>query len=553
VAWNIAGPLSVSATQLLLQVNASGTAFTDTAGVTTVTNVGGRATYSSTPYSYGAYSTALLLKHTDNAGLLTDSSANNFTVTNTLTVAFSTLSPFTSVQQFVAPLGVTAFADITPSQNIPITNTGTVVTSALSPFSANWIDSVSGIVATVGVGNAGQPTYDPAYGGGIQVAEAVRPYVDVPTSRTGVGGYTISMLANVPTAPGHYVPLFTGNNLAVGSGGRSGNYIYARKWTNLETGSFASATTNIDLNFSTGSLTNPPAWYDFVYNGTAVSVYRNGLPITNFSMSAAAGWLNPLRFAGDESSSSGNSMAIGTLYRMKHQTSALDATAIAAQFETVRTLTGGSTLAGSLQFPGGSAGTRMLDLSVGFTLGAGSYTVEGWFQLPDFNAEYSMFGANASAGDGAGMMNWIVSNSTTIFSDKNGGGGTVTYTVPTMSADTWYHFALTRNGTSEALFLNGKRVAAAATNAINYTAATLRIGMSYRNSWPGKLTNFRVVVGSYVYDPAFTYCTVPIGPLTVITNTKYLMTGADPRHDASNVNAVTNTGSVTQNSASKPF
>jgi len=51
-------------------------------------------------------------------------------------------------------------------------------------------------------------------------------------------------------------------------------------------------------------------------------------------------------------------------------------------------ISSGSTLAGSLSFPGGVAGTRMLDLSTGFTLGGGSYTVEGWFRLPDFTNQY---------------------------------------------------------------------------------------------------------------------------------------------------------------------
>lgn len=537
---------AIANTQLLLQVNTSGTAFTDTSGITTVTNVGSRATYSATGYSYGAYTTALLLKHTDSAGLLTDSSANNFTVTNNLAVAFSSSSPFTSVQQFVAPLGVTAFTDISPVPII-ITNTGAVATSALSPFSANWVDSVSGIVATVST-VSGQPTYDPAYGGGIQATETVKPYVDVPTTRTGVGGYTISMLANVPNAGGgHYVPLFTGNNLAVGSGGRSGNYIYARKWSNFETGSFASANTTIDLNFPAGALTNPPAWYDFVYNGTSVTVYRNGQLITNFAMSAAAGWLNPLRFAGDESQAAGNSMATGTLYRMKHQTTALDAAGIATQFETVRTLAGGGTLAGSLSFPGGASGTNYLSLGTPPTIGAGSYTIECWFRAPDFNNAYGLCGAIAVGG-----ISVIVTNSTSITTDKYGGGGAFSYTVPTMTANTWYHFALTRNSTTSAVFLNGVRAGATQTDALNYNGTTPQIGSYYGQCWPGLLTNFRIVVGSYVYDPAFSYCTVPIGPLAMITNTKYLMLGAAVTADSSNTNTVTMTGTITT-SASKPF
>jgi hypothetical protein len=66
------------------------------------------------------------------------------------------------------------------------------------------------------------------------------------------------------------------------------------------------------------------------------------------------------------------------------------------------------------------------------------------------------------------------------------------------------------------------------------------------------MTNMRVVVGSYVYDPQYAYCTVPIGPLTAITNTKYLMLGAVATTDSSGVDTVTNTGSVTT-SATKPF
>jgi hypothetical protein len=537
---------AITNTQLLLQVNDSGTAFTDTAGITTVTNVGSRATYSATGYSYGAVSTALLLNTTNSAGLLTDSSANNFTVTNNLAVAFSNTSPYTSVQQFVAPLGVTAFADISPVPQL-ISNIGAVPTSALSPFSANWVDSVSGIVATVSTVSS-QPTYDPSYGGGIQASETVRPYVDVPTTRTGVGGYTISMLANVPSnSGGHYVPLFTGNNLPTGSGGRSGNYIYARKWSNFETGSFASANTTINLNFTAGALTNPPAWYDWVYNGTSVTVYRNGQLITNFAMSAAAGWLNPLRFAGDESQAAGNSMATGTLYRMKHQTTALDASGIATQFETVRTLTGGGTLAGSLSFPGGASGTNMLVLGTPPTIGAGSYTIECWFRAPDFNNAYGLCGAIAVGG-----ISVYVANSTTITTDKYGGGGAFSYTVPTMTANTWYHFALTRNSTTSAVFLNGVRAGATQTDALNYNGTTPQIGSYYGLCWPGLLTNFRIVVGSYVYDPAFSWCTIPIGPLTNITNTKYLMLGADTRHDSSNVSTITMTGTVTT-STTKPF
>jgi hypothetical protein len=406
------------------------------------------------------------------------------------------------------------------------------------------VDSISGIVATVGIGNAGQPTYDAKYGGGINCEAAVRPYVDVPTTRTGVGGYTISMLANVPAVAASYVPLFTGNNTTPG---RSGNYIYARKWSNFEVGSFASANTTVNLNFPTGALTNPPVWFDFVYNGTAVSVYRNGLPVATHTMSAAAGWLNPLRFAGDESSSAGNSMHIGTLYRMKHQLTALSAAEVTTQFDSVRTTMGGATLAGSLSFPGGASGSNMLVLGTPPTIGAGSYTIECWFRSPNFDAGYGLCGAIATGG-----LSVYVANSTTITTDKYGGGGSFSYTVPTMTANTWYHFVLVRSSTTSAVFLNGVRAGVTQTDSLNYNGTTPHIGSYYGGCWPGLMTNFRIVVGTAVYTPTFGFCTPPIGPLTSITNTKYLMLGAATTTDTSGITAVTVTGSVTT-SATKPF
>jgi hypothetical protein len=124
-----------------------------------------------------------------------------------------------------------------------------------------------------------------------------------------------------------------------------------------------------------------------------------------------------------------------------------------------------------------------------------------------------------------------------------------------MSTNTWYHFALVRSGTTETLFLNGARSSTGTlTNSINYIGATKRIGASYLRSWPGYMTNLRVVVGTAVYSPTATTITVPnFVPLANITNTKYLMLGDSPTIDASGVNIVTNTGSVTQSSSIKPF
>ena len=52
------------------------------------------------------------------------------------------------------------------------------------------------------------------------------------------------------------------------------------------------------------------------------------------------GWKNPLRFAGDDSISAGNTMWPGVLYRMMHTKTALSAAQVTTQFNAVRSTYG---------------------------------------------------------------------------------------------------------------------------------------------------------------------------------------------------------------------
>jgi hypothetical protein len=212
-------------------------------------------------------------------------------------------------------------------------------------------------------------------------------------------------------------------------------------------------------------------------------------------------------------------------------------------------------IAGSLSFPGGNSGTNMLVLNPGFTPGAGSYTVEGWIRLPNFTCAYGIVGATATNG-----LSLFVTNSTTFTTDKYGGGGSFSYTVPTMSANTWYYFALVRSSTTETLFLGTTPGGTATrsssgtfTNSLNYSVSTPQIGSYYGQCWPGYMTNLRVVAGTAVYNPSSASITVPSGPLTAISGTQYLMLGASTTTDTSSYNTVTVTGTVTQTSVTKPF
>ena len=261
-----------------------------------------------------------------------DPTASTITVpTNPLTAVANTA--------VLLSLGNTPFIDTTGVKTI--TNNSAVALVNSSPFAATWTDSISGIIATVatGVNATNNPTYDALYGGGLNVAQTAQTYVDVPTTYNGAAGFTISMAANIPQAQGsHYVGIFDGNTID-----RTGAYINSRQWVGdgLEVGTQGAWGAS---NSTTDPAMATLAWWDFVYNGRFISVYKNASLVTgfnNYDMGVAnTGWLNPLRFAGDESVSAGNMMWPGTLYRAKLQAGALNSTQITAQFAIVRSTYG---------------------------------------------------------------------------------------------------------------------------------------------------------------------------------------------------------------------
>jgi hypothetical protein len=237
-------------------------------------------------------------------------------------------------------MGTSPFVDYSTNA-ITVTNTGTVTTTSQTPFTATWTDSISGIVATVATqpnaSSTANPNYDANYGGGIIIAQTSQSYVDVPTTYSGAAGFTISMAANIPQAQGsHYVGIFDGSVLD-----RVGQYINSRQWVGdgLEVGGQAAwGASNSVTDPAMGTL----AWWDFVFNGQFVSAYKNGSVVTglnNYNMgtgNANQGWKNPLRFSGDDSISSNNTMWPGTLYRAKCQAGALTAAQVTVQFDAVR-------------------------------------------------------------------------------------------------------------------------------------------------------------------------------------------------------------------------
>jgi hypothetical protein len=143
-------------------------------------------------------------------------------------------------------------------------------------------------------------------------------------------------------------------------------------------------------------------------------------------------------------------------------------------------------------------------------------------------------------------MNLYFSNNTTIVSDKNGGGGSFSYTTASViSINAWHYLIYNRNadGTT-AVYIDGVRAGGTQSDTLNYTTATDTIGRYYGGYWPGYWTNMRMTIGTAVYNSNLTTQPIPKGALTSLPNTKYLMLGESVTTDSSGTQTVTNNNGV---------
>jgi hypothetical protein len=123
----------------------------------------------------------------------------------------------------------------------------------------------------------------------------------------------------------------------------------------------------------------------------------------------------------------------------------------------------------------------------------------------------------------------------------------------------WNHIVFTRSGTGAnegAIFLNGTRVAQGTISTNFTTNATLEIGeISGLSGYDlnGYLSNYRVVNGSNVYDPASSSITVPTAPLTAVTNTKLLTCQSNRFVDNSSTGHTISVNGTPKVSTNTPF
>jgi hypothetical protein len=209
-------------------------------------------------------------------------------------------------------------------------------------------------------------------------------------------------------------------------------------------------------------------------------------------------------------------------------------------------------------------------MSPGMTLGGGAFTIEGWFYNTSDFIQRPIIGADQSLA----MSAWI-SDAQTIVLDRYGGGYQPNYgfSANTFKTNQWQYIVLNRNASlletmwvgtfvnTSALVTCVRATSAAGGSGISGGTQTESqnwgnsnwVGKFYGGLWNGNITNYRVTIGTAVYDSNSSTIIAPIAPLTSLANTKYLMLGAAVTTDTSGVQTVTNNNTVTQTSVTKPF
>jgi len=186
---------------------------------------------------------------------------------------------------------------------------------------------------------------------------------------------------------------------------------------------------------------------------------------------------------------------------------------------------------GSMYFDG-SGDYLTTSASSAFSFGSGNWTVECWLYLTQNVDNTGIFQvANAPSSNNAECLIYGPSaggGSLVLYSSSNGAGWDVSSgaSIGTVNLYTWNHVAISKNGSSINLFVNGNL-----NNTVTFTGS---YSGTFEKNWVGKsqgnnyfngyISNARIVVGTAVYTSAFT---PPTAPLTAITNTSLLLSGTN--------------------------
>ena len=136
-----------------------------------------------------------------------------------------------------------------------------------------------------------------------------------------------------------------------------------------------------------------------------------------------------------------------------------------------------------------------------FNFGTGDFTVEAWIYLPTVTNV-------GIIGFGSGGFFVQINTSTNIHISQANVVDLGDFTIsPAISANTWYHLAMTRSGTSMRAFINGIQQGSTLTNSTNFTATNATIVGGHPGPiilYSGYMDDLRVTRGYARYTSNFT-------------------------------------------------
>ena len=189
----------------------------------------------------------------------------------------------------------------------------------------------------------------------------------------------------------------------------------------------------------------------------------------------------------------------------------------------------------SLYLAPGSGNSLSCTANNNFLTGASNFTIEAWV-YPTTNAAGRGISSSWQIG---GAYSFGITSSNFLeffFTDAASGVSTktLTGTSRTVTANSWSHVAVVRNGNTGSFYVNG----VADTTTYNFTGVTIYnyagtakinrfgLGADAGNQYTGYISNYRFINGAAVYTANFTPPVRPFGYREYSANTKLLLSGA---------------------------
>jgi hypothetical protein len=503
-----------------MQINvSSGTNFTTVGHITNFRVVNSVAVYTAnfTPPTSpltAVFGTQLLLLANSAATLLTDSSVNNLTVTNNNSVFWGPATPY-----YQSNLGYWIGISPGATQVISVWNSNAMLVTAHFPIGANsWhhvaltrqsntlklfvdgiysglaLDSSNVTTQAISIGQDTNGTYNYNFTGNISNVRVTTGQV-LYQNTSNPNTYNNSFY---PFTPDNLTPLTAGTNtqllLTMSSSGA------------LLTDSSANAYTVTNNGTVTYSSTNPFTWNTQI----CMPMASSGTLLT------------------DTSGSAGNTISGGTwstLAPWTNETQILlrnssSGTALTDSSPNALTLVNNGQTSGSFD---GTTQYLSLSNSAVFDFGtATNFAIEAWVLAATLgslssgtNTIFASFPTTLATLYGYYFA--LAANGALQFvSYVSGTAQTLQTTNNFLAANTWYHVAVTRSGSTYRMFVNGTSATFSGTmnQNVNTNGNNIRIGaLNYTGSlgyWPGFISNLRVTSGAALYTGNFTPSTTPL-------------------------------------------